>query len=386
MTNIKQNFIKFITSFAIILFISSCDSMQNSHNSTSNSSDIIDVAILTPKMGPEAALGKEYAQMVKMGLADSAKSKIRVTSYDSSTPENLRESLNQISDLGTDIIIGPIYTEPTKIAATKFAKKGKIIFSLSNNPSLANRQVFVLGHAPMRQLDQLTNHFLDSGYKNYILLLPSNRRATLESKILSEIIDASGGVFDKVEFYGGSEKEIADAVAAVSARVDELNENDLNLKQPVILLSDDPATLQILYSNVAKYNLDKKAVIAGDNRINADPSSKTHISFTGALNNTSQKLASRARHHISFMHALAYDAGRIVGENIGKHYNKKAFLERVNSMKNFEGASGRIHFTDSIAQREYDIIEQENGTQRKLEKILHNDSQILNHEKQNQQN
>ena len=386
MTNIKQNFIKFITSFAIILFISSCDSMQNSYNSVGSTSEIVDVAILTPKIGPEAELGKEYAQMVKMGLADGAKSKIRVTSYDSSTPENLRESLNQISDLGTDIIIGPIYTEPTKIAATKFTGKGKIIFSLSNNPSLANRQVFVFGHAPMRQLEQLSNHFLESGYKNYILLLPSNRRATLESKILSEIIAASGGILDKVEFYGGSEKEIADAVATVSAIVDKLNENDQNLKQPIVLLSDDPATLQILYSNVAKYNLDKKAVIAGDNRINADSSSKIHIAFTGALNDTSQKLTSRARHHISFMHALAYDAGKIVGENIGKHYNKKLFLDRVNAMKNFEGASGNIHFTDSIAQREYDIIEQENGQWHKIEKELRDEPKILSHDQENQPN
>jgi ABC-type branched-subunit amino acid transport system substrate-binding protein len=359
--------------------------MQKSNNSSISSAEIIDVAILTPKIGPEAELGKEYAQMVKMGLADSAKSKIRVTSYDSSTPENLRESLNKIADLGTDIIIGPIYTEPTKIAATKFENQGKIIFSLSNNPSLANQQVFILGHAPMRQLEQLTNHFLDNGYKNYILLLPSNRRATLESKILSEIVDASGGVLDKTEFYGGSEQEIADAVASVSARVDELNENDQNLKQPVILLSDDPATLQILYSNVTKYNLDKKAVIAGDNRINSDPASKTHITFTGALNNTSQKLAARARHHISFMHALAYDAGRIVGENIGSHYNKKAFLDKVNAMQNFEGASGNIHFTDSIAQREYDIIEQQNGKWHKLEKELDKESTSLEHNEEHKQ-
>jgi ABC-type branched-subunit amino acid transport system substrate-binding protein len=371
MTNIRQNFVKFITSFVLIFFISACDPIQEFQNVHHHKgSEIVDVAILLPKSGPEATLGKEYGQMVKIGLSDGAKSKIRVTSYDSTDQEKLNQSLEKISESGADIIIGPIYTEPTKIVAEKLASKGKIIVSLSNNPALARNQVFVFGHAPMRQMEQLTNYLLDNGYKNYILLLPSNRRANLESKILSDIIAASGGTLDKVEFYGSSESDIAKSVQTVSAQVDALNENDQNLKQPVILVSDDPATLQILYTNAMKHHLDKKAIIAGDNQINIDSSLPLNITFTGALNNISQSLESRAKkagiNHISFMHAIAYDAGRMVGENIGTNYNKKKFLTNMHSVKEFDGISGRIHFIDSIAQRQYDIIKKENGGYHKI--------------------
>ncbi len=366
MTNIKQNFIKFITSFALIFFISACEPLQGLSNARNTmGQNVVDVAILLPMSGPETDLGKEYGQMIKIGLSDGAKSKIRVTSYDSSDQEKLSQSLDKILESGTDIIIGPIYTTPTKLVAEKLRNKGKIILSLSNNPALAEKQIFVYGHAPMRQLEQLSNYFLDNGYKDYILLLPSSRRANLESQVLSDIINTSGGTLDKVEFYGSTPEEIAKSVKAISDRVDSLNENDLNLSQPVVLLSDDPATLQILYTNAAKYNLDKKAILAGDNQINTDSTTPMNITFTGALNNTSQNLAPRAKkagiNHISFMHTIAYDAGRIVSENIGKTYNKKRFLENMHSTKEFDGTSGKIHFVDSIAQRQYDIIKKDNG-------------------------
>lgn len=376
MTNIKQNFIKFITSFALMFFITACEPLQELSNvRNARGQNVVDVAILLPMSGPETDLGKEYGQMIKIGLSDGAKSKIRVTSYDSSDQEKLNQSLDKILESGTDIIIGPIYTAPTKLVAEKLRNKGKIILSLSNNPALAEKQIFVYGHAPMRQLEQLSNYFLDNGYKDYILLLPSSRRANLESQVLRDIINTSGGTLDKVEFYGSTPEEIAKSVKTVSDRVDSLNENDLNLNQPVILLSDDPATLQILYTNAAKYNLDKKAILAGNNQIDTDSTTPVNITFTGGFNSTSQNLMPRAKKagidYISFMHTIAYDAGRTVSENIGKTYNKKKFLEKMHSMKEFDGASGKIHFVDSIAQRQYDIIKKENGEYHKAQ--AHND-------------
>ena len=364
MINIKQKLFKFTISFICLFSISSCDQRTNSSSMQNNTNSVVNIAILLPITGAEASLSKEYAQIIKIGLSDSAKSKIRVTTYDSADDKKLSQSLDKIFEEGTDIIIGPIYSGDTQIVSDKVKGKGTIVLSLSNNPILANKQVFVYGHAPMRQLEQITNYFLENNYQNYIALLPSGQYSSTIGEILRDTITSKDAKL-AIEFYDNEPDSIEKAVKIVSNKVDNLNENDFNLTQPVILLSDDPATLGTLYSKALHYNLDKKAIIAGDSRIDIDSSFPVDVTFTGSMDiinaNFTMRTAKAGIKHISFMHALAYDAGKMAGKYIGSHYNRTQFLEKMNSSEPFIGVSGKIHFIDSIAQRKYDIIKKENS-------------------------
>ena len=366
MPNIKQKIIKFTLSFVALLTITACDQLKSfSSLKNSRNGNIVDVAILLPMSGPEAELSREYAQMIKIGLSDSAQGKIRVTTYDSTSEKKLSLSLDKILDKGTDIIVGPIYSQSTKKVAKKIKGKGTIVLSLSNNPVLADKQVFVYGHAPMRQLEQLTHHFLDNNYKNYIALLPAGRYSSSVSKILHNMILGRDATLVRVEFYGNKPEDIERAVSVVSSSVDNLNENAFNITKPVVLIADDSATLELMYSSVRKYNLDKKAIIAGDNRADINFIEPVDITFTGSLDITNTKLAERSMKagisHLSFMHAVSYDAGKMIGRYVGKSYNKNRFLIRMKDPTPFVGISGSIYFIDSIAQRNYDIVKKDNG-------------------------
>ncbi len=366
MHNIKQKILKFIISFSFLITITACDQVKNfSDFKNVLGKNVVDIAILLPMTGPEAELSKEYAKMIKIGLSDGVKTKIRVTTYDSTNQEKLNTSLNKIFDIGTDIIIGPIYSQATKTVAQKAKDKSTIVLSLSNNPVLADKNIYIYGHAPIRQLEQITNYFLDHKYQNYIALLPAGRYSTTVSKILNDMIANRDGTLARVEFYGGSPEDMAKSVNLVSDTVDNLNESDLNLKQPIILVADDPATLEVLYSNAKKYNLDKRAIIAGDSRVDIDYTPPVDVTFTGSLNITNTNLTMRAMKsgikHISFMHAIAYDAGKMIGDRIGSGFNRTRFVAQMNSSEPFVGISGSIHFTDSIAQRKYDIVKKEGG-------------------------
>ena len=273
--------------------------------------------------------------------------------------------IDKILDIGTDIVIGPIYSEATKTVAQKVKDKSTIVLSLSNNPVLAEKNVYIYGHAPMRQLEQITNYFLDHKYQNYIALLPAGRYSTTVSKILNDMITNREGTLARVEFYGGAPEDMAKSVHLVSDTVDNLNENDLNLKQPVILIADDPATLEVLYSNAKNLHLDKRAIIAGDSRIDIDFTPPIDVTFTGSLNITNTNLVMRAMKsgikQVSFMHAIAYDAGKMIGDYIGSGYNRTNFITQMNTAEPFVGISGSIHFIDSIAQRKYNIVKKEDG-------------------------
>ena len=89
------------------------------------------------------------------------------------------------------------------------------------------------------------------------------------------------------------------------------------------------------------------------------------MSFTGSLNTLNSNVPERAKalgiNHMSFMHLLSYDLGRMTASFIGNEFDLSRFLNRINNRQNYIGLSGNIHFIDSIAQRQYDIIRKENG-------------------------
>lgn len=365
MLNIKQKFLKLTLSFACLLTICACESIPGSANSKAHSHEkIVKVAIMLPTSGAEAAISREYSQIIKMGLSDSAKTKIQVTSYDAVNEQVLETSLEKLLEHDTDLIIGPIFSEPTKKVVSKTSGKEIPIITLSNNPVLADRQVFVFGHAPMRQLEYMVRYLLEHRYQHYVLLLPEGVHSQTVSKILQDMITSKGATLAKIEFYSNLREDLERATKIISDNVNNLNENDDNLKQPVLLIADDPKALKTVFAYIQKYNLDKEAVIAGDNRLDINISGNINILYTGSHNLVDTDIASRAEKlgikHISFMHALAYDAGKIAGSYIGEDYNKNGFLDKLNSSA-FSGLSGKIYFTDSIAQREYDILKRKNG-------------------------
>jgi ABC-type branched-subunit amino acid transport system substrate-binding protein len=368
MANIKQKILKFILSFAALVILSSCESFNTGgkqKSAHSDANDLVKIAILLPLSGPEGNLGMEYNKAIKMGLSDAAKTKIQVTSYDAVNEKTLEESLEKLLENKTDLIIGPIFSEPTKKVINKTAKAEIPIITLSNNPVLADKKIFVFGHAPMRQLEYMVNYLLENQYQNYVILFPRGHHYETVGKILQDMIKAKGGDLAKIEFYTDLDEDLERAIKVISDTIDNINEMDDNFKKPVLLIADDSQSLEKVFTFIQRYNIDKTAVIAGDNRLNIDIVGNIDIMYTGSRNMMSNNLAVKAEKagikHMTFMHALAYDAGKIVGDYIDKDYNKNSFLNKLNTNSSFVGISGRIHFTDSIAQRGYDILKRQSG-------------------------
>ncbi len=130
MNNIKQKFTKFIISFCFLLVLTACESSNNNTNSKKSLSNntITEVALLLPLSGENELLAKQYAGMIKMGLGDGAKTKIKVTSYDCSDEIKLKESIKRILEQKIKIIIGPIYSKDTKVLSAAIKDKDVIAF------------------------------------------------------------------------------------------------------------------------------------------------------------------------------------------------------------------------------------------------------------------
>lgn len=362
---IKEKFSNFICSLACLIFITSCasnDIKQVTPQVTQIS--YTEIAILLPLTGPDADKSKEYISMMRAGLRDGSKAKIHLGIYDCATPEILNKSLEVISARGTDIIIGPIYSAPTQIVADQIRGKGIIAFSLSNNPALASEQVYIFGHAPIKQLQALINYSLHANYDHYITLMPEGEWSHKTNQIIAELIKTRGKKLSATEFYNLEDQEsIKAAVNKLLAVIDNLSQNSSG--KPAIILSDEKESMEKLLPILASHGIDKKAILMSDNRINFSPENRIDIIYPGSIlfaqNNFLALASGFGIEKLSFMHLLSYDIGRIIGENIGNFYNRKEFVAQVDASNVFSAVSGDTYFAEHIAQRNYQIIKKEGG-------------------------
>lgn len=361
MSIIKEKFLNCICSLACLIFITSCASNEVTKIKPQiTDASYTEVAILLPVTGPEADKTQEYISMIRAGLKDSVKATIHLGIYDSATPEILSKSLEVIFARGTDIIIGPIYSAPTKIVADQIRGKGIIAFSLSNNPALASEQMYVFGHAPFKQLQTLINYSLKEDYDNYITLMPEGEWSHKTNQIIAELIKTRGKKLLATEFYNLEEQK---SIMAVVNKLSGVMDNVNALEKTVIILSDEKDALDKLLPILASHGIDKKAILMSDNRINLSPENSINIIYPGSIAITQNNFLTLARglgiDKISFMHLLSYDIGRIVGENIGDFYNRKEFVARLDASNIFRVVSGDTYFFEHIAQRHYEIIKKE---------------------------
>jgi len=368
MLNIKQNFLKIILSFTCLVFLAGCETTKKEIKLVElppSEPETIEVAILMPLTGEHSVIGQQYNSLIKLGLEDGLKTYVHVTSYDSADERQIQAAINKIIARKTKIILGPLYSEHISLIASKAKANNIIMITMSNNPVIADNKLFVFGHAPLKQLSQIINYFTDNNYKNFITLLPAGQHSQTINKIIQSIMLEKNTTLVRSEFYAHLPESIDKSTLTVSNSVDNLNEIEDNLTKPIIYLSDDSKNLPLVFNSIHKYSLDKKATIIGDNRIDIEYPENINIIFTGSLNILNHDIVERAKNlginHLSFMHAMAYDLGRMTATYICSKFTEERFLSRLNSKEPYIGISGNIHFIDSIAQRQYDIIKKEDG-------------------------
>lgn len=343
-------------------FLQGCQS-TSVQKSAETEVEEVEVAILMPMTGEHARLGKQYNQLIKIGLEDSLSTYVHVTSYDGANEKQVSAAMDKIIARKTKIILGPLFSPLTAGLAEKARQHGIITITMSNNPILASENVFVFGHAPLKQVDRMVGYLLDNNYRNFIALLPAGTYSRTVSQLIQDMMIQRGATLIRTEFYSHTPESINKAVSMVSDAVDNLNEMDDEITKPVVYLADDPKTLSLLFDSIHASNLDKKAVMAGDNRIDIEYPAEINLLFTGSLNDVNteagKKAATLGIGHLSFMHRLAYDLGRMTGFYMGEHFSRENFLARLASRDPYIGISGKTYFVDSIAQREYDIVKRE---------------------------
>lgn len=353
MLNIRQKLFSCIILLSV--FLSGCGDMNKTQPK-------IDVAILMPLSGPNADQGKRLASFIQLGMEDALQGHIKLMTYDCATEEIASNMMDKIIAKKTKIVLGPLYSNITSSIIAKAEQNNITVITLSNNPVLAANDVFVFGHAPMRQTQRLIDYFLSKEYKDFILLLPKTRGSETVGNLIKDMVMRGEGNPIHIEYYEDSEQNIAKAIENIAPIVDRMNESSET--KPIIYIADDAKALEVVLSALKNNHLDNKAIIAGDSRVDIAFTQPIKLVFTGSLNYKNYHLNVKAKEimnvsHLGFMDLLAYDLGKMTAQYIGYGLNHELFLTRLKSQDLYLGVSGSLKFEDNIAKRRYDIIERD---------------------------
>lgn len=347
----------------IILFSISLSGCQSTNNSPIQHK--ANVAILFPLTGVDGEQGQRLASLVRLGLEDGLQGHINLVTYDAKDEQNTKLMMDKIVASKTQIILGPLLSKTTSYITSQAELHHITVITLSNNPGLAMGNVYVFGHAPMRQTERVISYFLNHGHKDIILLLPSGNYAKTINAIVSDMAVQSHGNVIHTEYYQNAPESIEKAISNVTKIVDDFNETADNTTKPVVYIADDQKALPLLFKSIEKHELDKKAILAGDNRTDIKLPVNIDLIYSGSMNHINYDLTVKASellgiNNLNFMDYMAYDLGRMTAYYIGTDFNHREFIERLRGKEYYQGASGGIMFNDNIAVRKYDLIKRTN--------------------------
>ena len=345
---------KFLNLLLAAALVISCQ--QSSYQKSGDLPKQVEVAILLPTNDQQ---GQKMDKFITAGLQDGAARNLSINTYEVANEADLPKVMQKLLDNKTDVILGPVTSDLTKKAINATEGRNVTIISLSNDPSLADKNVYVFGHGPLQQSSKLLKYLKNAGINNIIFLLPDNRQSINLSKALRDIALNNEISVVGMEKYLDTAQSVNQALENIEKIVNELNEDSVNLSKAAIYVLDEAEKLRILFDKLVNLNLDKKAIICGENKIDIDYTEPIDLVFTGTINKPVEtKVLKHAQAtYLSWWDKLAYDLGLITSDAIGSdNFNKILFLRRLNNLNGYEGLSGSTHMIDSIAKREYEII------------------------------
>ena len=316
---------------------------------------------MLPLSGKDGRQSMTLLKLIKQGLEDGAKARITPITYDCTTENMSIAAINDIASKKIKIIIGPLFSSTTSLIKEKAKKNGITILTLSNNPALADSYTYVFGHAPVKQMERLISYHLDNKYNNYFVLLPNGGHSKNVSNIIGDMVASRDGTLVKSEFYSAYDDSINESIRRISDIVDMLNEDVDNDRKPVIYIGDYRENLPLLFDKFYEYNLDSKAEIIGDNRINIPFDRPMNLTYTGSMNVEDTNLKERFKFlvgagSLNYLEGLAYDLGLVTANSIGSKFYVDEFHQRLDGSSGYMVVTGIVRFNKKIAERKYDII------------------------------
>jgi len=167
------------------------------------------VALLLPLSGENGDVGQAIANATTMALLDTNAENLRITTYDTATGAG-SAAARAIAD-GNKLILGPLLggNVPAVVSQARAARVPLISFS--NDSSVANDDVFVMGVSPDQSITRTVNYAASLGAKKFAILVPQGAYGQRAEYAFNYAVNGNRGTIVARETYDRGNTSIVSA-------------------------------------------------------------------------------------------------------------------------------------------------------------------------------
>jgi len=173
------------------------------------------VALLVPMSGDNAAVGQSIANATQMALIDTNAENLRITTYDTATGAGTAAA-TAIRD-GNKLIIGPLLREDVEPVLARARPAQVPLVTFSNDTSVAQPDVFVMGHVPEQSITRTVAYASQHGSRRFAALVPNGEYGRRAADALTLAVAGVGGTLIATERYDRGNTSIVSAAERLKA-------------------------------------------------------------------------------------------------------------------------------------------------------------------------
>ena len=176
------------------------------------------IAMLLPLTGRAAPIGQAMQQAAEMALFDSGAKDLALAAYDSGdTGDSAVQAYKRAQTDGAALILGPLFGSSAAALAPLRRTDRTNIISFSNDESVAQAGLWVMGIAAPPQVRRVVDHSISAGIKRFAVFAPRTTYGDQMARTLESQVAVRGGTVIASEFYddgadlSAASKRLADA-------------------------------------------------------------------------------------------------------------------------------------------------------------------------------
>ena len=164
----------------------------------------LNIGLLVPTNNKKDSNYASLVNSTQMAMMDANNANINIIPINSEMINNdPQKLLAQLEEDRVKLILGPVYAQETESLVSLLKGKDITILSLSNDSSLKDESLLILGITPNLQADILTRYAISQGISKFHMFLPSSKYGKLIDEAVSDLVSQKENGFYTVSWYSG---------------------------------------------------------------------------------------------------------------------------------------------------------------------------------------
>lgn len=203
------------------------------------------VGLLLPLSGRHAATGQALLNAAQLAVFDAEVDRFELRIHDTKgTPAGAREAVRTALQEGVHLILGPLFGTSVQAVAPEAQAAGVSVIAFSNDRSVADEGVYVIGLAPEPQVHRIVSYAARQGLVRFAALAPETPYGTAVVRALREATQRNGVFLSKVVLYDPNSQDLSAEVRNL-ADYDARHRALLEQRQVLSSRSDEAAKLAL---------------------------------------------------------------------------------------------------------------------------------------------